>query len=186
MLFLVARRDGSDSRTRILDTVKEDPGIHVSMLAQRIGLSWHTTMYHLRLLERRRLVQVDKGDRERRAFPTGVPAAHRAWLAALRVGEAAEVLRLLQQDPRQTIPGLSRRMGYSEKVVRRQMANLSQAGLVHRRGQLRPVYELSRAAGPELAEWLRRAQAEGDRAEGPDGGFEDPGLRTARTPPSWP
>src|SRR5687768_157214 len=172
-MFFAVRRDGAASRARILAAVQADPGIHVSLLAERAGLSWHTTMYHLRLLERRRLVQVDKGDRERRAFPAGLPTVHRAWLAALRTGEAAEVLRLLQQDPRQTIPGLSRRMGYSEKVVRRQIAHLSQAGLVHRRGQLRPVYELSRAAEPELADWLRRRGSGGSPADEPGEGVPD-------------
>ena len=173
-MFLASRRDGAGSRARILAAVQADPGIHVSQLATATGLSWHTTMYHLRLLERRRLLQVDKSDRERRAFPTGLAPTHRAWLAALRSDEAAEMLRLLQQDPRQTIPGLSRRMGHSEKVVRRQIANLSQAGLVHRRGQMRPVYELTRTAEPELAEWLRRrgagGEAPGGSGEGPFGG----------------
>jgi len=177
-MFLVSRRDGAGSRARILAAIQADPGIHVAQLAERTGLSWHTTLYHLRLLERRRQVQVQKTDRERRAFPAGLPPAHRAWLAALRTGEAADLLRLLQQDPRQSIPRLSRRMGFSEKVVRRQMANLSQAGLVHRRGQLRPVYEVSRAAEPELAEWLRRRGSADPPASGP-------GEAPAYDPSTW-
>ena len=149
-------RDGAASRARILSAVQGDPGLHVSLLAQQAGLSWHATIYHLRVLERQGLVQVEKGGRERRAFPTGVPDVHRAWLAAMRLGEAVDVLRALMQDPRQSIPDLSRRMGHSEKVVRRQVANLAQAGLVQRHGQLRPVYEVNRAAEPDLAGWLRQ------------------------------
>ncbi|MEA3165232.1 MAG: hypothetical protein QOJ26_76 [Thermoplasmata archaeon] len=172
MLFLLfGARDGAASRERILAAVLADPGVHVSLLAERVGLSWHTTMYHLRVLDGRRLVHVDKSERERRAFPRGLPPAHRAWLAAMRDDDAAEVLRLLMEDPRQTIPALSRRMGHSEKVVRRQVANLAQAGLVQRRGQMRPVYELSRAAQPELSEWLRKGGGPGageDLADEPD------------------
>jgi predicted transcriptional regulator len=175
MILFSAGRDGAASRERILAAVQADPGIHVSLLAERVGLSWHTTMYHLRVLDRRRLVQVDKSDRERRAFPRGVPPVHRAWLAALRGDEAAEVLRLLMEDPRQTIPALSRRMGHSEKVVRRQVANLAEAGLVQRRGQMRPVYELSRAAEPELAEWLRKRDQTGPHEPSSSGG---PGQRS--------
>lgn len=156
MIVFLVRRDGAASRSRILASVQADPGVHVSQLAQEAALSWHATIYHLRLLERQGLVQVEKGGRERRAFPTGVPDAHRAWLAAMHLGDAVEVLRALLQDPRQTIPDLSRRMGHSEKVVRRQVANLSHAGLVQRHGQLRPVYEVNRTAEPDLAEWLRR------------------------------
>lgn len=171
ILFLAARKDGARRRADLLAAIQADSGIHVAELAKRAGLSWHTTMYHLRILQRRRLVEVEKGDRERRAFPAGLPATHRAWLAALRVGDAAEVLRLLQQDPRQSIPGLSRRMGYSEKVVRRQIANLAQAGLVQRRGQLRPVYELNRAAEPALTDWLRKR---GDGHSSPEPGDDGP------------
>jgi predicted transcriptional regulator len=173
LFFAAERRDGIGSRDRILQAVREDPGIHISLLAKKAGLSWQTTRYHLRILAAHGLVQVDKGGRERRAFPLGVSTTHRSWLAALRTDEAAQVLRLLLADPGQTIPALSRRMGHSEKVVRRQIANLSQAGLVQRRGHLRPLYEPA-VHSPDLAAWLRH---EAEEAAGGDGssshGFED-------------
>jgi predicted transcriptional regulator len=180
LFFTVRRRDGRASRERIRSMVEAHPGIHVADLAERTGLSWHTTAYHLRVLVRSRLVLLDKGGRERRAFPAGLPPRHRQWLAALQAEEAAEVLRALFDDPRQSVPVLSRRMGYSEKVVRRHVAHLTQAGLVQRLGQLRPVYEPSRAAQPALAEWLRRKQGDAPRMEqglgGSDLGDSDPGI----------
>jgi predicted transcriptional regulator len=166
LLFLAERRDGAGSRVRILHEVRQDPGIHISLLAKRSGLSWQTTRYHLRILQTQGLVQVDKGGRERRAFPLGVSTTHRSWLAALRTGEAAQVLRLLLADPGQTIPAISRRMGHSEKVVRRQIANLSQAGLVQRRGHLRPLYEPA-VQSPDLAAWLRQESEEAAAGDGP-------------------
>jgi DNA-binding IclR family transcriptional regulator len=165
ILFLAERRDGAGSRVKILQVVRQDPGIHVSLLAKRAGLSWQTTRYHLRILQTQGLVQVDKGGRERRAFPLGVSTTHRSWLAALRTGEAAQVLRLLLTEPGQTIPALSRRMGHSEKVVRRQIANLSQAGLVQRKGHLRPLYEPA-IHSPDLAAWLRSEQEEAGGGDG--------------------
>lgn len=174
MIVFLVRRDGGASRSRILSAVQADPGIHVSLLAEQAGLSWHATIYHLRVLERQGLLQVEKGGRERRAFPTGVPESHRTWLAAMHLGEAVEVLRALMEDPRQTIPDLSRRMGHSEKVVRRQVANLSQAGLVQRHGQLRPVYEVSRTAEPDLTEWLRRRPAEAPAEQRAAFEFQEP------------
>jgi predicted transcriptional regulator len=141
MLFAGAGKDGRAMRDRIRAEVAREPGIHVSELAQRIGVSWHTTAYHLGVLAKSRSVLLEKGGRERRVFPAGMPSHHRRWLVALRSEEAAEVLRLLLKDPRQSVPVLSRRMGFSEKIVRRQVARLAEAGLVDRLGELRPVYE---------------------------------------------
>ena len=174
-------KDGRASRALIRATVEAEPGIHVAQLADRTGLSWHTIAYHLRILQRQGLLQLDKDGRERRAFPVGLPPRHRQWLAALRIEPAAEVLRILLDDPRQSVPVLSRRMGYSEKVVRRHVANLAEAGLVQRHGQLRPVYELSRAAEPALAEWLRRRPEPG--AHLPEGPGPDDGPPLG---PPWP
>lgn len=155
MFFGAARKDGQASRQRILAEIAADPGVHVSELGERTGLSWHTIAYHLRILARAHAISVDKGQRERRVFPAGIPAAQRAWLAALRGARAHEVLRHLLDDPRQGITSLSRRMGFSEKIVRRQVARLAEAGLVDRRGQVRPVYELNQAAVHEVEDWLR-------------------------------
>jgi predicted transcriptional regulator len=155
MLLFAARRDGEASRHRILVAVQTDPGVHVSELVARTGLSWHTVAYHLRILVRQHAVAVEKENRERRVFPAGIPALQRAWLAALRGPRAAEVLRMVAGQPGLGISALSRRIGFSEKIVRRQVANLARAGLLERRGQLRPVYEVSARAAPDLAPLLR-------------------------------
>lgn len=158
MLFFAGRgKDGRAMRASIRNVVQANPGIHVSELAERLHVSWHTAAYHLGVLARLRLVQLEKNGRERRVFPMGVPPRHRQWLAALRDEDAAEVLRILLRDPRLSVPVLSRRMGFSEKIVRRQVERLAEAGLVERRGQLRPVYEPSpQAAGDGEARWLER------------------------------
>lgn len=157
MLFFAGVKDGRATRARIRALVAAEPGIHVSELAQRLGISWHTVGYHLGVLARGGLLILEKRGRERRVFLVGIPPRHRQWLAALRTEEAAEVLRILLRAPRLSVPVLSRRMGFSEKIVRRQMERLSDAGLVERRGELRPVYEPSPlAAGPPEARWLER------------------------------
>lgn len=167
MMFLAHRRDGQDSRDRILAAVRAEPGIHVSELGRRLRLPWGTTRYHLAILQRRGAVELEKGGRERRAYPMGIPALQRTWLAALRGASAMDVLRLLLEDPRQSVPLLSRRMGASEKVVRRQVANLAHAGLLQRHGQMRAVYELDPEAAPQLERWLRSQDAAPGSREGP-------------------
>lgn len=157
LFFVGLRRDGRAMRARIRAEVQGDPGIHVAQLAERLGVSWHTACYHLGVLAKARHIQLEKQGRERRVFPAGMPARHRQWLAALRTEQAADVLRMLVRDPRLSVPTLSRRMGFSEKIVRRQIERLADAGLVSRRGELRPVYEPTlEAAGPIEARWLER------------------------------
>jgi len=160
-------RAGAESmrkRAAILDAVRQDPGIHVAELARRVGLPWRTTSFHLAALERQGALVSYRRDRERHLFPAGVPDLHRDWLAALRSDNAQEVLHLLSDCPWQSIPQISRRTGFSQKVVRRQIANLVEAGLVQRRGTLRPEYDPI-VGEAELARWLDRAGADG-RAPG--------------------
>lgn len=161
MFFAGRGKDGQAMRARIRQAIDAEPGIHVSELADRLGISWHTAAYHLGVLDKAHLVQLEKGERERRAYPVGIPPRHRQWLAALRTEQAAEVLRVLLEDPRLSVPGISRRMGYSEKIVRRQVARLAEAGLVQRHGSLRPVYEPSPQAATAVEAFGldRRARA---------------------------
>lgn len=175
MLFFAAGgKDGKATRARIRALVQDEPGIHVSEIADRLGISWHTVGYHLGILARSRVVQLEKGGRERRVFPMGIPPRHRQWLAALRTEQAAEVLRILLRDPRLSVPVLSRRMGFSEKIVRRQVERLAEAGLVERRGELRPVYQPSQqAAASHEARWLERRLGLLDADERPRGSPPD-------------
>lgn len=64
-------------------------------------------------------------------------------------------------------------MGYSEKVVRRQVANLANAGLVERRGELRPVYAPHPAARNEIGPLLR---GRGALPDGPRQPRDETGL----------
>lgn len=166
--FLAGIHDGRGNRQRIIAAIRADPGIHVSLLAKRVGLSWRTTLYHVVILQGQGVIDSDRKLRERRLFPTEVPALHRAWLSALRNDNAIEVLRLLAASPLQSIPDLSHRLGSSEKVVRRQVANLVNAGLVERHGHFRPTYEPT-LPGEELQRLLgeqgTRTTADADQSD---------------------
>jgi predicted transcriptional regulator len=167
MMFMASSRDGNDSRQKILAAVREDPGLNTSLLAQRVGLSWHTTIYHVLVLQRRHQVETELAGRERRVFPAGIPDLHRGWLAVLRNPNAADVLRLMLHGERHSIPELSLRSGRSHKVIRRQIANLVSAGLVQRHGKMRPEYALA-TPDSEVEPWLRRAGEGGDDLTRPE------------------
>lgn len=140
------QRDGLARRGSILATVEEEPGIHMTVLAARSGLSWHATAYHVRILERLGLVESGRGGRDRRVFPAGLSASHRAALVAARTERALDVLRILLDVAPQGVATISRRMGCSPKVVRRAMAALQAAQLVQQSGSWRPTYLPDRAA----------------------------------------
>jgi PAS domain-containing protein len=140
--------DGHASRRRILTVVQADPGIHVTQIAERTALSWHTTLYHLRILKRAGQVDVHKDGRDRAVFPKGVPVRQRRWVVALRDDQARKVLRILMTSA-QNVPAMSRQLGSTEKVVRCRLRSLVKAGLLRQRGRWRPLYEVPRAdAGP--------------------------------------
>ncbi|MEA3165248.1 MAG: hypothetical protein QOJ26_92 [Thermoplasmata archaeon] len=146
--------EGEANRALIQSLVEEDPGIHVSEIADRVGRSWHTTAHHLALLQRAGKVAVEKAGRDRRVFPAGIPARHRRWLAAMRVGQSRAIVRALLDGSRLNVPELSHRLGCSEKVVRRRISDLVRAGLVGRIGTWHPVYEVKRSDALQVASLL--------------------------------
>jgi DNA-binding transcriptional ArsR family regulator len=120
--------------------VERDPGIHVTEIAERTGLSWHTTAYHLAILRRASKVTIQRTGRDQCVFAKGIPVRQRRWFVATRSGQAREILRILLDERLQSVAALSRRTGVSAKVVRRRVQHLEEAGLVVRSGTWRPVY----------------------------------------------
>ncbi|HJQ92764.1 MAG TPA: hypothetical protein VJ874_00595 [Candidatus Thermoplasmatota archaeon] len=116
----------------------------MTQIAERTALSWNTILYHLRILKRTGQVDVHKDGRDRAVFPNGVPPRQRLWMLALRDDQARAVLHTLLESP-QNVPALSRRLGYTEKVVRGRLLAFAKAGLLRKHGRWRPLYEVARA-----------------------------------------
>jgi DNA-binding transcriptional ArsR family regulator len=141
MLFVaLLERQGEGSRARILATLRRNPGLNATRLARAVGLSWTTTMYHLKRLRAQGAIELQRhGRRDIRCFPVGVPAKYRSWLAALHNEKDAEVLDAL--GPGEAgVRELSQRMGLSESAMRRRLERLREDGVLEKRGKLRPVY----------------------------------------------
>lgn len=146
--------DGEGNRRRILAVVLQDPGIHVTEIAERTALSWHTAVYHVGLLRRAGQVTVQKVGRERSIFPKGIPTRQQGWLVAMRDQQARQVLRLLMDDPTLKAPAIGRRLACSPKVVRSRLRTLRRAGLLDRRGRWRPTYDVKGADARRIAALL--------------------------------
>jgi DNA-binding transcriptional ArsR family regulator len=138
------------SRERILQVLRQHPGMNLSRLCRAVGLSWATTKYHLKRLEAEGAVALHRrGRRDIACFPVGVPARYRPWLAALFDPEAAAVLAALGKGEA-GVADLSQRTGLSESATRRRLDRLHQNGLLNKRGMLRPRY----SRNPEVPEWV--------------------------------
>ena len=72
----------SDSRRRMLDRVKESPGMIVGALASEFDVSRIAVMKHLRVLEEAGLIVSEKDGRTRRLYFNAVPIQmiHERWM----------------------------------------------------------------------------------------------------------
>lgn len=134
-------RDGDAARARIMQVIRTHPGIHPADISDKVNLAWSTVDYHLRVLKRSALVTVVKALRENHFFPVDVEPSQHMWFAALRDEGAHRVFQRLIELPGQGVPMLSEWSGFSHKVIRRQLTDLVDVGLVTRRGQSRPTFE---------------------------------------------
>lgn len=141
-VFLAAlNRDGDATRARIMQVIRNFPGSHTASISERTGLAWSTVDYHLRVLGRSDVIKVVKALRERHAFPTSVEPRQHMWFTALRDEGTNRIFQRLIEIPRQGVPMLSDWAGLSQKVIRRQLTDLEDVGLVKRHGISRPTFE---------------------------------------------
>lgn len=135
-------RDGAATRDRIIDVVREDPGVHKSELCRRLGLGWGTVSYHVRVLEKERRLRSWSRGREVHVFPARVPDGQMRWLAALREGMGTSIVETLVRMPDARVKELSGSLGVSRKVIQRHLTVLDEAGVVRHDGSHQPRYRI--------------------------------------------
>ncbi len=142
-LYAKTQRDRlleSPQRERLLQAIQASPGIHISGLRQIAGLSWGTTVYHLRLMEKRELV-VSVPRAGQRHFFVKTPRADAARLrsaVATIVGQqtAHRVAFAVLSMPGSCQKELAEHLSVSRRVVAHHIARLNKAELItkHREG----------------------------------------------------
>lgn len=142
-LFFAARhRDGDGTRARIMQAIRAHPGIHTSDLSDHLKLAWSTVDYHLQVLKRDEVISIVKALRECHAFPADVEPSQHMWFATLRDQGNHRIFQRLLELPGQGVPMLSEWAGLSHKIIRRQLTDLLDVGLINRTGGIsRPTYE---------------------------------------------
>jgi DNA-binding transcriptional ArsR family regulator len=131
-------------RRLLYDIVREYPGIGPRRAQRILGIGWGETVYHLD-----RLTEAGLLDRERRGYRdhyyvAGVPFADRGLLRISLLGSGRHLLIALLEQPRSTVPDLSRRTGLSEGRLSIHLRRLVENDLVRtgREGRFR-TFELT-------------------------------------------
>lgn len=90
-----------NSRERILELLRREPGLHLRELPRRLGLSLRAVRYHLESLAEREEVVAYRAGRFQRWFPAvHLSAAERTLISALRISSHRAVLKsLLTRGP---------------------------------------------------------------------------------------
>lgn len=148
-----SRYDDSDpldhgSRRALYERVRDSPGAYLSSLADETGLPLATARYHLRVLERERLIHGAKIGGKRRFFPLGTddPEA----IAAVTDDATGRVLGALARRGPSSVSALAADLDRDPSTVTHHLSGLEAAALVERRREGRSVISRLTPAAREL------------------------------------
>jgi predicted transcriptional regulator len=141
------------ARERIYKLVQSEPGIHAHEVAQRLGLGWGTTVYHLKLLEKNSLLVARHEGRYKRFFVTGdARIQHKDAIALLRNPTSRSIATTVAQQPGLIQKQVCEALGLSPSLASWHLQRLEGAGVVSAERLGRSVHY---APGPA---WLELAQ----------------------------
>lgn len=123
-------------RRRVLGAIAQYPGLHVREIARQLGTSLALVEYHLGLLERAGLVEVQRDDRYARAYAqqtSGPNAEERGILALLRERLPLQVtLHLLDRDEPVKHGEIAQTLALGKSKLSFHLRKLEAAGVVQR------------------------------------------------------
>jgi predicted transcriptional regulator len=122
------------NRVRIYETIKAEPGIRAGTLQERVGLSYATVLWHLRVLEEFHLVE-GQGEGQRRYFLNGgsFTAKEKAEIMAVSAPAARAVFEHVRARGEVPLASIPNALGISLPTVSQVAARLEHAGLVSKR-----------------------------------------------------
>ncbi|WP_101297721.1 winged helix-turn-helix transcriptional regulator [Halegenticoccus soli] len=118
----------NDVRKRVYETIASAPGTYVSEIAERTDTPRSTVRYHIKVLERERLIFGEKIRGKQRFFPVG---AERVELtAALDDDAAATVLDAVARLAPATVSEVASEVDRTPGTVSYHLSRLEEAGLI--------------------------------------------------------
>jgi predicted transcriptional regulator len=126
------------AREELMRLIREEPGVGASEVGRRLrsstGAGWSTVVYHLRVLEKNRLVSSLIDGRHRRFFPVGeIRWQDRAVLAVLKNDKSKQLYEALRARPGLIRRELAATIGTTEPGVTWHLRRLLRSGLIERR-----------------------------------------------------
>jgi DNA-binding transcriptional ArsR family regulator len=154
VVVLFSRIAGSDVashpvRSRILDVLNAEPGLHFNEVVRRAGAAPSTTTHHLRILQSAGLVRQRRVGPFVQYFPPGPDPAPQRLL--LRSDLARRILRQAA-TPGRSISDLAQAVGSSDRSVAYHLRRFERQGLVELHPEGRQVLVHLTATGFVLAE----------------------------------
>ena len=146
-----------ERRDRVVQLVRERPGIGPSEIAAALGTGWGVTTYHLDRLERAGLVTSQRVGQHRCYFlPGAVPRDAQGSVGLFRVDTTRRVAQLVRERPGIAQRDLAATLGLSASATSKQVSRLEAAALVRRESdgdglRLYPEPSLSGALAPASA-----------------------------------
>jgi hypothetical protein len=150
-----ARALQSAARQRLFELVKAKPGIALAEVAAELGLSFHSTQHHARMLQRCQHIEILRADRKLALFPTGwVPYRLQAAMVHLQRPSQARALRAVQRQPGLNLAQACAQLGCNKSSAHQKLRQLRDHGLI---AQDPGGYRVT-AAGAEALALLDRLQ----------------------------
>jgi predicted transcriptional regulator len=116
-------------RRRILETLRERPGLNLDEVALAIGTARTAAKYHLRSLELLGLVSRVRQGRHLLHFPSETPALERTMLCLVRVPSVRALAEALFVNPGHPRDRLAEDLDVNVRTVRRAVRQLTRSGL---------------------------------------------------------
>jgi DNA-binding IclR family transcriptional regulator len=145
ILALVALVHG-DTRQRVLEAIRQRPGVTRTDLCRHTALSWGAVHHHVRWLLREGAIRQRRAAKQAILYPADTRTDLIPYMRLLREDVPPQILHELAVQPDSGIQEISRSLTQSRKVIRRYLSTMVQAGLVARSQGYRPKFHLDPAA----------------------------------------
>lgn len=119
-------------RSTIYETIKTNPGIHVSALSRAVDAGWGTTVHHLKKLQEKELVAVRSVNNQKCYFENGGTVGRNMWqqISELKNATAQRIARFIYDHPLQPLTGISETLGISPSLASHHVTKLTKAGVL--------------------------------------------------------
>jgi predicted transcriptional regulator len=121
---------GEKVRKNLLDCVRQNPGIRFLELGRMTGMSNGRLSYHLEILEKSKILRVDRSPRSARYYVASFPDNEAAILNVIRQGAKGRIVGMLLQRESCTFRELVDLCKRAPSTVSSQLASLKKSGII--------------------------------------------------------